>query len=65
MAAAASDDNAAYGSFAAEAGLSFATVDAVMLLIVAGQAIGVEKIGYRRATQGNGFAQDFLKLAVE
>jgi len=65
MTAAACNDDAANGRFATRARLSFAVVDAVLLLIIAGQAIGIEKIRDGRTTERDGFAKDFLKFDIK
>ncbi len=60
VAAAAGDYDAFDGSFADEAGLAFATVDAVLELKEAFFAVGVDVVGNGGATEGNCFAENFL-----
>jgi hypothetical protein len=65
VAAAAGDYDAFDGSFADEAGFPFASVDAVLELEESFFAVGIDVVGDRRATEGNGFFQDFFHGGVK
>src|SRR5580704_16670859 len=65
VAAAACNNDATNGSFATQAWLPFAVVDAVVMLVIAGNAVGIEEIGNGRAAEGDGLAKNFLEFGVE
>jgi hypothetical protein len=65
VAAAAGDDDAFDGSFADQAGLGFAAVDAVLELKESFFAVGVDVIGNGGAAERDGFAENFLHRGKE
>lgn len=65
VAAAAGDNHAANFGAAAIARFAFAGVGAMLLLIPARLAFGIEKIGDGRTVHGDGFSEDLLESAVE
>lgn len=65
MAAAACNDDAPDGGLAAWAGFSFAVVNAMVMLVIAGNTVGIEEIGNGRTAEGDGLTENFLEFGIE